>query len=339
MHRGFLLAGTLLLAVSIPRTVMAGAGTSPGAEREPVAHRPRVVHLPVGLVIGSTPPEGWSHLVIKSLPRLGSGDLGSLPRSAARTASLFRTVILADVGQLPNQPGRRVLRRVGLGLCVPDQRGRDVVVMPGRDTEAGVSLGLTDRLVLDAAEDQLSRGKLAAATPTFALYRAPAVLAVRGTHHEIVVCYAFLVVPGDGDLRTLVWMQEKAQAEAPAQKRAVELAPNLVYECPLDVRAKRLLGAIPVSWSFAMTGLPPGRPREVSGTAARLIATVGREPINAVLLERSLRQATSVRVNASRLPSHAHLGARALTAESGLVRSERTSISRSGHPGTSPSAR
>src|SRR5436305_1999324 len=145
---------------------------------------PKMVHIPPGTHVGRMPPKGWSHLVVKSLPRLASGDLVTLPSSAASTATLFRTVIVADVGRLPHDPSSFGLRRIGVGLSVPDRRGSDVVVEPGRDAEVGVELGLTDRIVLRAAEDQLGRGGLAAATPTFALYRGPAAMAVGEEHHD-----------------------------------------------------------------------------------------------------------------------------------------------------------
>src|SRR4051794_18687402 len=251
MCRGLLLIGVLLLGFPASRTILAGEDAARGADLD--HHRPTVVHIPPGIVVGKTPPEGWSHLVIKSLPRLGSGDLGTLPSTAARTATLFRTVILADVGCLPDHSGSHVLRRIGIGLCVPDRRGRDVVVEPGRDAEVGVDLGLMDKIVLRAAEVQLRRGKIAAATPTFALFRAPSVMAVRGEHHDVEVCYGFLVDPERGELTTLVWVHDLTETDASAVKRVVELPPNLVDDCPLDVKAKRLLGALPVSWSFAMT--------------------------------------------------------------------------------------
>ena len=38
----------------------------------------------------------------------------------------------------------------------------------------------------------------------------------------------------------------------------VRLKPAAVFECQLDVHAKRILGTVPYSWSFAMRDLPPG---------------------------------------------------------------------------------
>src|SRR5437764_1360387 len=55
--------------------------------------QPRLVLLSAATRVGDSPPTGWSHLVIKSIPRLASGDRDSLPSSASKTATVFRTVV------------------------------------------------------------------------------------------------------------------------------------------------------------------------------------------------------------------------------------------------------
>src|SRR5438067_1605445 len=59
--------------------------------------QPRVSFLQAGTRLTDKPPTGWSHLVVKAIPRLASGDQGSLPSAAAKMATLFRTFIVADV--------------------------------------------------------------------------------------------------------------------------------------------------------------------------------------------------------------------------------------------------
>lgn len=336
MRLGLLPIGLFVLGLTWPFPALAGDDAASAGSG---AHKPSLVHIPPGTVVGKTAPKGWSHLIVKSLPRLGSGDRGTLPGSAARTATLFRTVILADVGRRPDDPDSFELRRIGIGLSVPDRQGRDVVVEPGRGPDVGVDLGLTDRVVLRAAEGQLARGKLAAATTTFALYRAPSVMAVGDEHHEVEVCYGLSVDPDRGGLAAFVWAQDLTATGALATARVIELPPNLVYECPLDVKAQRILGAVPVSWSFAMTALPPGRGLRLSDDAARILAAAGREPIAAANLERVLRRAAAAREDVSEPPSGAPSGARAGAGGSDPGRSGRTSTSGSGRPGTTPGAR
>src|SRR4051812_26902254 len=100
----------------------AGSGVEPEltatavvpAVRDPVVSRTELVLLAPGTQVDRTLPPGWTHLVIKSVPRLASGDLDTLPKMATTTATLFRTVLLADVRPVGEGPDRRfVLRRIG----------------------------------------------------------------------------------------------------------------------------------------------------------------------------------------------------------------------------------
>ncbi|MGC8643107.1 MAG: hypothetical protein ACP5XB_24880 [Isosphaeraceae bacterium] len=250
--------------------------------------RPKLVRIRPGTIVGDRPPASWSHLVVKSLPRLASGDLKTLPRSAFRTATLIRTVILADVGPAPDQPETFVLRRIGIGLCVPRKDGSDVVVQSNRLGDSGVSLGIVESIVLEKAEAELTRGRLIASTPTFALYRGPALMQGDQGPRKVVLSYALLVGPDDGTLRTFVWAQDAERDDGASSTEVVELKPSLVFDCPLDVEAERLLGAVPVSWSFAMQGLPPGQGRIVPFNPSRIL-TMLRARGGAARLEQTLR--------------------------------------------------
>lgn len=269
--------------------VLAMAGNPPSAEGGPGP--PELVHIEPGTPIGNRPPENWSHLIVKALPRLTSGDLDTLPESAFRTATLFRTVILADVGPATSPAGSFVLRRLGLGLCVPSPRGQDVLVRSGRLAESGVRLGLVEKVVLKSAEAELNQGKLVAATPTFALYRAPTVMRGQSQHQRVIFSYAFFVEPRRGGLRTFVWARDALSVKASATTEVVELKPNLVYDCRLSVEAGKVLGTVPVSWSFAMESLPPGEGRDVPTPLLDVPATAAEGVPQSRRLERHLRQA------------------------------------------------
>ena len=246
-----------------------------------------------GTIVADQPPTSWSHLVVKCLPRLASGDLETLPRSAFRTATLIRTVILADVGRSAADPSSFVIRRIGVGLCVPDPTRGDVVVESGRLRESGVKLGMMEKIVLQSAEAQMALGRLIASGPTFALYRGTTVLQAGQSHQNVELSYAFLVDGRNGALRVLVWPQGARKGGPPAPARLVELRPNLVFDCPLNVKADRLLGTVPVSWSFAMEGLPPGQPRPITPELGRYLAgTDGSDPAG---MEQAFRRALTAR--------------------------------------------
>jgi hypothetical protein len=287
--RSCTIACTAFLILVLTTSIFRAAGDNVREESGQAA-QPERVRIAAGTVVGQRPPRTWSHLVLKSIPRLASGDLGTLPRSAFRTATLFRTVILADVGQSAAHPASFVLRRVGIGLCVPDPTKGDVVVQSSRLEALGVGLGMVEKIVLRSAEAELAKGRLIASGPTFALYRGPTMMQVGQLHHSVELTYAILVDEHTGALRVLVWSQEAGETGLAAPATLVELPPNLVFDCPLNVKAERLLGTVPVSWSFAMENLPPGRPVALSPGLARCIARDANQN-DAETLERALRQA------------------------------------------------
>jgi hypothetical protein len=260
-----------------------------------------LVLLAPGTKIDEAPPQGWTHLVLKSIPRLASGDLDSLPGMATSTATMFRTTLLADVRPVGEGANRHfALRRIGLGLCVPF-KGHDTVVLSQTAAAQGIDLGMVGRTVLDRAEQELRRGRLVARTATFALFSAPAMMQVGTTHREVLLRYAFLVAPTTGALQTLVWTIDPDPSRRVVARNMVLINPSLIYECGLDVIAQRLLGAVPVNWSFAMRSLPTGQPRPMTPELQAWSVRDVRTPLEADELEGTVRLAISERArNAAR---------------------------------------
>ena len=127
----------------------------------------KLVYLQPGLLIGDKPPEGWSHIVVKSLPRLASGDTDSLPKEAAKTAAYFHTVILANVKPMDVDETEFELTQVGIGICVPRKgQNKDVVVSADRLEALGLHLSWVQKMTLDAMETGMAKGKIIATTPT-----------------------------------------------------------------------------------------------------------------------------------------------------------------------------
>lgn len=93
---------------------------------------PKLVYLRTGTLVSDKPPEGWSHLVVKSIPRLASGDRGTLPKGSTETATKFRTVILASVRPLDVDEKDFELEQIGVGICVAKDEDNDMVVAADR---------------------------------------------------------------------------------------------------------------------------------------------------------------------------------------------------------------
>jgi hypothetical protein len=147
-----------------------------------------------------------------------------------------------------------------------------------------------DQTVLKSAESVLNRGRLILASPNFAIYHGPAFVLSGHEHRQAELYYALLADARTGALRTIVWAQDTERGNALMSQRLVELEPNLVYDCPLNVNAQRLLGTVPVSWSFAMENLPPGHGRPLTAELSRLLPLKTARPTDYRMMERALCQ-------------------------------------------------
>jgi len=227
------------------------------------------------MLVTDKPPAGWSHMVVKSIPRLASGDQGTLPAGSSKTATYFRTVILANVKPVDVDEKDFELAQIGLGMCVPQDEDHDMVVAADRLDALGLHLTTVQRLVLDAAESEMAEGRIIARTPTFALFRSPATVVAGNEHRRVNLCYAFCVERSTGKLEVAVWTMSTDAKLQKAPSALVKLSANPLFDCQLDVRAKRILGTVPYSWSFALRTLPPGRSLRVPPLLGELIARTG----------------------------------------------------------------
>ncbi len=290
-----------ILAIGVSLALWLRYGAGPvivhETEAEVEASRPRgdlrpvLVFLDPGTRVEAEPPPGWSDLVIKSVLYLASGDLDTLPESARETATKFRTAVLADVRPVPGEPGSFHLSRVGAGLCLTIE-GRDTVISRATLKSQGVSLSALDGLVLGRAEAALTRGRLAARTPTFALYETPVEFAdPSGIHRSILLRYALLVDRRSGRLTTVCWPipDPPSRGEPPETIRL--LPPNLVFRCGLHVKAGRVVGRLAVSWKIAMDDLPPGRTVPMGEPLRSLSTRDFGSPEDSAELEEAVRRA------------------------------------------------
>ncbi len=270
-----LLVGTVRTSVgSIPSSAMVAAQVVGFSQ-------PQLVYLKPGLKLAKKPPKGWSHLVIKSLPRLASGDQSTLPAGSSKTATLFRSVLLANVKPVDADEKDFELTQIGVGLCVPypQDEDQDIVVSADQLDALGLNLTMVQKVVLDTAEAEMAEGRIVARTPTFALFRSPVtVVDTANKHRKVNLNYAFCVERTTGRLRIGVWTMRPESESQQAPATMVKLASDPIFKCELDVRAKRILGTVPYSWSFAMRTLPPGKELRVPPAAGALMVETTRHP-------------------------------------------------------------
>jgi hypothetical protein len=246
------LAAVLSVWLAVVVAIPSQAGDAPGTAG------PQLVLLKEGTRVDETPSCGWSHLILKSLSKIESGDVDTLPSFAASTATLFRSVILADIRPKPVPGSGFTLNRVGLGLCVSVQ-GKDTVVSEENADSPPFSLGFVETQVLGKAQTELKKARLIASTETFAVLAAPSELKIGTAHRNVILTYVMLVDKDSGRLDTLLWAISAKPERRAAPSSLTLLPPRFQFQCGLDVIADRLLGTLPISWSFAMCSLPPGR--------------------------------------------------------------------------------
>jgi hypothetical protein len=305
-RRVLVVAATIVPFFAVAAFVRECIGSQPGvgllaAQAVGWSH-PKLVFLRAGMLISDKPPEGWSHLVLKSIPRLTSGETASLPKGSSTTATKFRTVILANVRPLDVAEKDFELAQIGVGICVPKDEDHDIVVAADSLDALGLKLSTVQRMVLDAAEAELRESRIIAQTTTFALFRGPATVVMGDEHRKVTLNYGFCVERNTGKLQVGLWTMVPEVKALKAPSTLVRLAANPVFDCQLDVRARRILKTVPYSWSFAMRKLPNGKSLQVPPELGELMATTCRHPVEGDPdeLERLLMQTLATLPDADR---------------------------------------
>jgi hypothetical protein len=207
--------------------------------------QPRLVYLKPGLRIQKKAPKGWTHLVMKSLPRLVTGDRGSLPSGSAKTASLFHSVLVANVKPVDMNEKDFELTQVGLGMCVPNPQdeAEDIVVTADHLDALGLDhLTMVQKMVLDAAEVEMAEGRIIARTATFALFRSPVTMVdTGGKHSKFNLHYAFCVDRPTGKLHVGVWPMRPTAEPQQGPTTMVKLDADSVFPVDLDELERLLL--------------------------------------------------------------------------------------------------
>lgn len=213
--------------------------------------------ISAGTVIGQTPPEGWTHLVIKSVPRLEADEKAKVAGLVAKLATNFSTVILARVVIPPG--ASPVLGEVALGLAAPIS-GRDVIVTAEKSDELGADLGIVGNLVLGQAENRLDQVATKVRGRDFLVFDVPGLVALGQTHADMLLRYALVIEPERGELRTFFWLMDVGpQQELRLDPlRCRELAPNTIEDCRLQVDDSAILAGVPGPRAFAVLDWPPG---------------------------------------------------------------------------------
>jgi hypothetical protein len=250
-----------------------------------------------GALVERGPPVGWSHLVIKSLPRVRASEVPKLPRNplvsrdklVEMTAWMFTAFAADVVREEHGSHARYKLRAIGLGLGA-SANGRDTVFTADTAARFGIELDFIRKEVITTSYRVQERARVLALGPSFAVLDTPVTYRCGDRNRMIRFRYALIVDTKTGALDVLCWRvgDEPAHSDLTC---AVLLHPNLVDEAQLVADPKGFsLAGIPGELAFGVDALPPHRLEVPLPEALRALAGASRfTPSEVRQLELNLR--------------------------------------------------
>jgi hypothetical protein len=228
-----------------------------GEDEKPDLQSKPLSHIPVGTVIGKTPPAGWSNLVLIAIPTLVAEDERDAPKLAMSYARMFKLTILANVAGVKDRGGPPFhLEKVTCGFATT-LKGQETIV--SSRNVMGAHLGMFGRQILEENEQIMNNDvRQIARTPTMMIFDAKSVILRDGEHKNMIMRHAIQVEPANGKLHTLVWLLTSEYE--PADKDIQLLPHNLWEKRLLSVKRDKFVLGIPTKEAFGLRRVPPGWP-------------------------------------------------------------------------------
>jgi hypothetical protein len=255
--------------------------------------RRRMDVIEPGTVVEKEAPKGWTHLIAKSRPRLGAGDVDKVPERVVASSNTVFSALLAKVERERGDRGLYRLARVAAGVGVKVD-GKDTILSPDTRKKWGVNLPLLGRMALDRSYDRLQEAVWVTRSDTMALFDAPGQMVLEGRHRAVVLRTALLLDDKTGRLDPLVWMIEldgsgayKGASGSIEWERMGDLSDTVLH-----VDAGEFLLGVPTEMAFATMSLPKGK-KQIAITD-EMKPLLGRERLSKEMsaeLEGKLREA------------------------------------------------
>jgi len=231
-----------------------------------------------GTAIGNEPPEGWSHLLLKSQPRLSDETKKKVNGPTARLAVLLFTTMTADVKseQVGNQK-KYYLTRLGIGAGTR-VKDKNIVIAPDSEKKLGADLGILGRTVLSEINKKQKEIKLVAISRTTAVFDTPAFMEKDRKHQAVTLRYIVLVDENTGKLETLVWRVDRdAKGNNTEANGKIEWLPaNKQEDCEMQVDTNEISFGIVKENAFAIKHIPQGQKQFDIPAAVKKEAAAGK---------------------------------------------------------------
>jgi hypothetical protein len=223
---------------------------------------PRQVSLIApGTVVGEKAPEGWSHLIIRSHPRVAPEDQGKVNSLTTKLAAFLFTSILAKVEAYKEGEEQRYRYAdvgVGFGTMID---GKPTIISPDSEARLGANLSFFARQVLSTCYEEQKLGRVVCHSDTMALVDTRVVLNRKGEHRWCIYRHALLVDPRNGALATLVWpidIDTSGRRYAGVAGPVQWLPPGKIEDTVLRVDTAEFTLGVPSKKAFAVSKVPAG---------------------------------------------------------------------------------
>ena len=212
-----------------------------------------VQRVPPGTRIADGPPTGWSHLVIKSVPRCVQGDRDKVPKSHLELAGKFHHSLLVNVGNREGQTAPS-LTHIAVGIsCLVGRR--EIVVTPETQKQLGAQLGFFERLLLSAMDERQGEVQIVLFSRRMAIVDVPTAVRFGGVNQIMVLRY-LLTVDAGAELRSFVCLLQPSQGGYQLQSTLHELVAGHVEDSQLYVDKSQYTLGMPNELAFAIVKLP-----------------------------------------------------------------------------------
>jgi hypothetical protein len=247
--------------------------------------------IPPGTIVEKSAPPGWTHLIIKSLPRVRESEKHGIPELTVEKAAWMFTAFLADVTrETANGRTRYRFNKAALGLGAK-AKGRDTILTPETGRKLGGDLGLFGGEILTKGYEVQRKAVLVFSGSTMALLDTPVWFRCGDDNRLLRYRYALLVDPRTGRLETVMW-RLGADANTPAGfDEAVILKPNTIDVAELVIDRKKVNRfGVPGDDAFAVDGMPAGRPAPIPAALRALAGQTRFTADEARTLDTELRK-------------------------------------------------
>ncbi|QDS88643.1 hypothetical protein EC9_28340 [Rosistilla ulvae] len=237
-----------------------------------VAARPISVLRP-GTLVDNGPPEGWTHLIVKSFPKVASGDVDKIPERDSQLASLMFTALAARTQQTADGSWQLTEIATGAGTSV---RGRDMIISSDTQQQLGADLGFFARMVLKEFDAKQTQVQYKTISRHFFVVDTIGAFRWKNENRLLPLRYALVLQPQTGQLDTFCWLMDAdATGVSTAAVGSIHWLPKSLVFAPqlhVDYSKYNFLG-IPSDTAFCSTNIPPGQvTMNIPADATRVLA-------------------------------------------------------------------